>query len=308
LSARRVTVFGGTGFLGRRIVRHLLVHGFAVRVAARHPERAAQVFGDMPVLEAVRADVGDDTSVAAAVAEAVGVVNAVSLYVERGGLTFAAVHVAGAERVARQARRAGVTKLVHVSGIGSDPKSTSKYIRARGEGEGAVRNAFPGAIIVRPSVMMGPDDAFVSGLAAMLGSFPVFPMFGRGRTKLQPVHVEDVGEAVARIMDTEMPAPLYELAGPQIFSYRALLQTIAWHIGSKPLLLPVPFAVWRMAASAAEMLDDPPLTRSQVELMRQDNVAADGLPGFDTLGIAPEGIEAVLAGIKPLSAPDRDPR
>jgi len=308
LSARRITVFGGTGFLGRRIVRHLLAHGFAVRVASRHPKRAAQIFGDELSLEAMRADVGDHASVEAALAEAWGVVNAVSLYVERGGLTFEAVHVVGAERVARQACRAGVTKLVHVSGIGSDPQSASKYIRARGEGEGAVRNAFPGAVVIRPSVMIGPDDAFVSGLAAMLGNFPVFPMFGRGQTKLQPAHVEDVGEAAARIVETEKPAPLYELAGPQVFSYRALLQAIARRIGGKPLLLPVPFALWRVGASAAEMLDNPPLTRNQVELMQQDNVAVRGLPGFDALGIAPEGVEAVLAGIKRLSTPDRDPR
>jgi uncharacterized protein YbjT (DUF2867 family) len=298
LSARRIAVFGGTGFLGRRIVRHLLAHGFAVRLAARHPERGAALFEERCALELARADIGDDASVAAALAGAWGAVNAVSLYVERGGLTFQAVHVAGAERLAAQARRAGVARLVHVSGIGSDANSRSSYIRSRGQGERAVRRACPDATIICPSVMIGPDDALIAGLAGLLGRFPVFPMFGRGRTKLQPAHVEDVGEAVARILQSDAPAPLYEFGGPQIFSYRALLQTVAWRLGRKPLLLPVPFALWRLVAAAAEMLANPPLTRNQVELMRRDNVASPGCPGFDALGITPQGIDAVLRQIK----------
>ena len=298
MSARRIAVFGGTGFLGRRIVRHLLAHGFAVRLAARHPERGAALFEERSALELARADIGDDASVAAALAGAWGAVNAVSLYVERGGLTFQAVHVAGAERLAAQARRAGVARLVHVSGIGSDANSRSSYIRSRGQGERAVRHAYPDATIICPSVMIGPDDALIGGLAGMLGRFPVFPMFGRGRTKLQPAHVEDVGEAVARILQADEPAQLYEFGGPQIFSYRALLQTIAWRLGRKPLLLPVPFALWRLVAAAAEMLANPPLTRNQVELMRRDNVASARLAGFDALGITPQGIDAVLRQIE----------
>jgi uncharacterized protein YbjT (DUF2867 family) len=292
LSTRRVTVFGGTGFLGRRIVRRLLDHGFAVRVAARHSERG--MHGGASAPEFVRADVGDDASLAAAVAGAWAVVNAVGLYVERGGLTFGAVHVAGAERVAAQARRAGVARLVHVSGIGADPNSASKYIRARGRGEAAVRHAFPGAIIVRPAVMFGPDDGFLTGLASMLAGFPVFPLFGGGHTKLQPAHVDDVAEAVARIFEAPAPAALYEFGGPEVFNYHALLERIAGHIGAKPVLLPVPFALWRALGSAAEWLPRPPLTRNQVELMQQDTIVSPGCTGFAPLGIAPRGIEAVL--------------
>jgi uncharacterized protein YbjT (DUF2867 family) len=308
LSQRRIVVFGGTGFLGRRVMRHLLQHRFAVRVAARNPERDGAQFGGQTAVELVQTDIGDDCAVAAALKDAFGAVNAVSLYVERGGLTFHSIHVAGARRVAAAARDAGVSRFVHVSGIGSDPDSKSAYIRSRGEGEEGVREAFPAATVIRPSVMIGPDDAFVSGLAAMLGRFPVFPMFGRGRTKLQPAHVEDVGEAVARIMEADEAAPLYEFGGPQIFSYRALIETIAWRLGSKPLLVPVPFPLWRLAGAAAEHLTNPPLTRNQVELMQQDNIASAHLPGFDALGIAPKGIEAVLTDLKPPSAPDRDRR
>ena len=308
LSARRIAVFGGTGFLGRRVVRHLLEHRFAVRVAARNPGRGTELFDDQPALELVRTDIGDDASVTAAVAGAWGVVNAVSLYVERGGSSFQAIHVAGAERLAAAARRAGVARLVHVSGIGIDANSPSAYIRSRAQGEAAVRAAFPDAVIIRPSALFGPDDALLTPLAAMLGKFPVFPLFGRGGTRLQPVHVEDVGEATARILEANGPAQLYELGGPQIFSYRALLQTIAWHLGGKPLLLPVPFALWRLAGAAAEMLPRPPLTRNQVALMQQDNVASPSCPGFDALGMAPKGIEAVLTDLTPPSAPDRDRR
>jgi len=294
LSARRIAVFGGTGFLGRRIVRNLLDHGFSVRVAARHPERGASLFGTEPALERVRADVGDDASVAAAVVGAWAVVNAVSLYAERGALTFPVVHVVAAERVAARARGAGVARLVHISGIGADPNSASTYIRSRGQGEEAVRAAFPDAVIARPSVMFAEDDAFLTGLASLLRRSPVFPLFGRGDTRLQPAHVDDVAEAVARILETEAPAPLYEFGGPRVYTYRALLEAIARRIGARTRLLPVPFALWRLAGSVAEWLPRPPLTRNQVALMQRDNVAAPELPGFDALGIAPKGIEAVL--------------
>ncbi len=303
MSPRRIAVFGGTGFLGRRIVRRLLAHGFAVRVAARHAERGDVLFGAQDGLETLCADIGDDASVAAAVKDAWGVVNAVSLYVERDALTFHAIHVAGAGRVAAQARRAGVARLVHVSGIGADPNSKSSYIRSRGDGEQAVRQAFPGATVIHPSAMVGSDDALIHGLAGLIETFPVFPLFGRGRTKLQPAHVEDVGEAVARILESDKPAPLYALGGPQVLSYRALVETIAWRLGRKPILLPVPFALWRLAGAAAERMKNPPLTRNQVELMETDNVAGENLPGFDALGIAPKGVDAVLATLPDPSRP-----
>jgi uncharacterized protein YbjT (DUF2867 family) len=176
---RKVTVFGGTGFLGRRVVQHLLDHGFAVRVASRHPERGAQVSSNtLLALEFVKADVGDDGSVMTAVAGTFGVVNAVSLYVERGNQTFRSVHVEAAARVAKHSRASGVQRLVHVSGIGVDARSPSAYIRSRGEGETSVCAAFSAATIIRPAVMFGPDDAFLTSLMKMLQMFPVFPCSG----------------------------------------------------------------------------------------------------------------------------------
>jgi uncharacterized protein YbjT (DUF2867 family) len=201
MAQEKVTVFGGTGFLGRHVVQHLLEADYPVRVASRHPERAAALFPDVHLgIESTHADISDDGSIAAAVADVIGVVNAVSLYAESGQLTFHSIHVKGAARVAQLAREVGIERLVHVSGIGSDAKSTSPYIRSRGEGERVVREAFPTATLVRPSVMFGRGDAFVRPLATMLRRLPAFPLFGSGRTRLQPAHVEDVAEAIARAM------------------------------------------------------------------------------------------------------------
>ena len=170
---RTVTVFGGTGFLGRRIVRHLRNHDFSVRVASRHPDRGRRLFGaDDPHLQSVQADIQDERSVVDALVGAYGVVNAVSLYVEHGQETFHSIHVEAAQRVAAQARRAGVERLVHVSGIGADAASPSLYIRKRGEGELAVRAAFDDAILIRPAVMFGPDDAFLTTVLKLLRQLP----------------------------------------------------------------------------------------------------------------------------------------
>ncbi|XSC43101.1 complex I NDUFA9 subunit family protein [Bradyrhizobium sp. RDT10] len=296
LTSRKVTVFGGTGFLGRRVVQHLLDHGFEVRAASRHPERGAQVFRNRSSrLEVVRADVGDDRSVIGAVADAFAVVNAVSLYVERGSDTFRSVHVEAAARVAQYSRGSGVQRLAHVSGIGADAQSHSSYIRSRGEGESAVRAAFSETTIIRPGVMFGPDDAFLIPLMKMLRMFPVFPMFGRGQTALQPAYVEDVAEAIARCFDAPEPGMTYELAGPHTYTYKELLQTICNYLHIRRVLTPMPITVWKMLAVAGEFLPASPVTSNQVELMTKDNVASGRHPGFDTLGIEPRDIEIVLA-------------
>jgi NADH dehydrogenase len=291
-----VVVFGGTGFLGRRIVRHLAKHGFAVRVASRHPERAKTVFaGASSELQMIGADIGDDTSVKDAVEGAFGVVNAVSLYVERDGETFHSVHVAAAERLAKLSHGERVSRLVHVSGIGADPASSSSYIRSRGEGENAVRAAFPSATIIRPAVMFGQDDAFLTPLAALLRGFPVLPLFGSGNTRLQPAYVEDVGEAIARILDADAPETLYEFAGPRVWTYEELLREISKHLGVRRVLVPLPFAAWQVLAFVAEFLPAPVITRNQVELMQLDTVASSASPNFGALGIEPRGVEKVLA-------------
>jgi uncharacterized protein YbjT (DUF2867 family) len=290
--AQRVTVFGGTGFLGRRIVRHLYDKGLEVRIASRRPTPSS---GNDPRLQSIAADIHDGEAIARAVAGAFGVVNAVSLYVERGKVTFHAVHVAAAERLAKEARKAGVERFVQISGIGADAQLASPYIRARGQGERVVRAAFPVATIIRPAVMFGLDDAFLNTLIKLLRRLPVYPMFGRGRTRLQPADVEDVAEAAAKVMQQSGTEPLnVECGGPRIYSYQELLRTIASAANVKPTLLPVPFAAWHGLAWVAEMLPGAPVTRNQVELMQIDTVAAPGLPGFADLGISPRPMEDVL--------------
>jgi NADH dehydrogenase len=281
-----VTVFGGTGFLGRRLVRHLAAEGAAVRIAVRSPDLAR---GEL------RADVRDQASVAAAVAGADAVINAVSAYVEKRGVTFESVHVQGATRLAQEAAVAGVARLVLVSGIGADPQSRSPYIRARGRGELVVRQAFPGATIVRPSAMFGPGDALFGTLADIVRLLPVVPLIGGGNTRLQPVYVEDVAEAIVRLLaDPKTAGRTYELAGPGVYTLRELVSFALRILGKRRLLLPVPFTVAEMQARLFEFLPSPPLTTGQVDLLRVDNLAGGALPGFRELDIRPKALEEIV--------------
>ncbi|HTV37634.1 MAG TPA: complex I NDUFA9 subunit family protein [Xanthobacteraceae bacterium] len=287
------TVFGGTGFLGRRIARHLHEAGTKVRIVSRHQGRT-----EADGIEQIAADARDERSVEAALAGADGAVNAISLYVEHGNDTFRSVHVETAGKIARAARQAGVRRFVHISGIGANTASPSSYIRSRGEGEAAVQAACPGAVIVRPAVIFAADDAFLTTILRLLRSLPAYPIFGDGRTRLQPVHADDVAAAITRILrQSQKPYPVYELAGPQVYSYEELLRTIARIAGLRPVLMPIPFALWNALASLAQSLPEPPLTRNQVELMQIDTTASANLPGFRSLGISPRSLEDELATI-----------
>src|ERR1700676_2514458 len=293
---RTVAVFGGTGFLGRRVVRHLRKRGFSVRIASRHPDRGHGLFAlDDPQLQSVEANIHDERSVADALAGAFGVVNAVSLYVEHGQETFHSVHVESAERVAAQAHRAGVERLAHVSGIGADAASQSHYARKRGEGELAVRAAFADALLIRPAVMFGPDDAFLTTILKLLRRLPLYPMFGRGLTRLQPAYVEDVAKAIGRTMQQpETPSTIFEFGGPRVYSYEEFLGAVAHQAGLAPRLIPIPLAVWHALAWASEIFPSPLLTCNQVELMQIDTVSSPEMPGFVELGISPHSVEAIL--------------
>lgn len=292
-----VVVFGGTGFLGRRLVHRLAAEGVVVRVAVRHPDgaRSALPAADLDQVTFFRADVRDQASVAAAIAGADAVVNAVSAYVEKGGLTFETVHVQGAEMVAREAGRLGVARLVLVSGIGADPQSRSLYIRSRGRGELAVQQAFQDATIVRPSAMFGAGDALFGTLADLARLLPVLPLIGGGRTRLQPVYVEDVAEAVTRILaDPKTVGRTYELAGPEVYTLRDLVRFTLRVIGKQRLLMPVPFALAEIQARLFEFLPSPPLTTGQVDLLKADSVASGALPGLRELDILPKAVEEVV--------------
>ncbi|MGH9719052.1 MAG: complex I NDUFA9 subunit family protein [Bryobacteraceae bacterium] len=292
-----VSVFGGTGFLGRRLVRRLAAEGATLRVAVRDSDRARAALGaaGFDGVAVFRADVRDRASVAAAVAGADVVVNAVSAYVEKGQVTFGAVHERGAATVAREAAAAGVARLVLISGIGADPESASPYIRARGRGELAVQQAFPGATIVRPSAMFGPGDALFGTLAAVARLLPVLPLIGGGRARLQPVYVEDVTEAIVRILaDRATAGRTYEFAGPSVYTLRELGNFAQRLIGRPPLVVPVPFAVAEVLAQLFELLPSPPFTTGQVDLLRADNVASGTLPGFRELDIEPKAVAEIV--------------
>jgi len=295
MASGRVTLFGGSGFLGRRIAARLLERGLRVLVAARSPDSVREALESTEGLETVRADVRDQASVVTAVEGAETVINSVALYVEQGDTTFRAIHVEGARRVAEAARQAGATRLLQISGIGAGTDAPSSYVRCRAEGEASVREAFPQATVFRPSAIFGPDDAFLNTFVAIARRFPVIATLGRGTARVQPVFVGDVAEAAARFAGGEgEDGQIYELGGPDIYSYRDFLQLIGRHVGRRPLLLPVPLAVWEGLAAAAKLLPNPPLTDAQVFLMSRDNIASPDLPGLKELGVTPTSIETVL--------------
>ncbi|MFQ3788449.1 complex I NDUFA9 subunit family protein [Halomonas sp. A29] len=293
-----ITVFGGTGFLGRHVVRELFDAGHAVRIAARRPELPQWAEPDDP-LEPMSVDIRSESDVGRALEGALGAVNAVSLYVEQRKLTFDQVHVEGAGRLARLAHVQGVKTFIHLSGIGARASSRSRYVRARGHGESAVVDAYPKAIILRPSVMFGPDDAFLSRLAD-LTRLPIIPLFGNGETNLQPVHVVDVARAMVRLLGDAPPARrLFELGGLDVLCYREVLELIMAHLKRERTLLPVPFPLWHLAALLASPLPGPPLTRDQVYMMAEDNTVGEGAGTFADLNILPRSLRDALPACLP---------
>jgi NADH dehydrogenase len=298
MAERLIVVFGGSGFLGRRIVERLAADRALVRIAVRHPERAASLtrLGRTGQITTVHADVWDAGTVAPALEGAEAVVNTVGHYVERGAASFEAIHGQGARHVAEAAAAAGVRRLVHISGIGADPASDSPYVRARAAGERLVRAAFPAATILRPSVMFGPND-FLERLAGIARLMPVIPLFGSGQVRLQPVYAEDVAAAVvSALARPEAAGQLYELGGPRVYTYEALVRLVLDQTGRRRLLLPLPYAVWHALAVLTAPLPNRPISRDQVRLMQKDNVVSPGALGFADLGITPTALEAIAPG------------
>ncbi len=292
-----VTVFGGSGFLGGEIVKRLIAEEITVRVAVRHPDNVAidERSGQIGEVQAIYADVRDETSVALAMDGSDAAVNAVGLYVEKGVERFEEVHELGALNVAHQSATLGIKRLVHISGVGAVMHSKSNYVRARAKGELLVMDVFSRATILRPSVLFGPKDQFVNTLAQIASRTPVLPLFGRGHTKLQPVYVGDVAEATLRALKhSSASGKIYELGGPRIYSYRALIELVLERTNRRRLLLPLPFPVWDVLTMLATILPSPPLTRAQVTLMKHDNVVAKAALSLEDLGIKATALEEIL--------------
>jgi NADH dehydrogenase len=297
MAAQTATVFGGSGFIGRYIVRELARTGTRVRVAVRHPDSAGFVrpMGAVGQVTPVAANVRDDASVRAAIAGSEAVVNLVAVLYERGRQTFEALHVAGAERIARECAAAGVARLVHFSALGADPNSPAAYARTKAVGEARVHAAFPGATIMRPSIVFGPEDDFFNRFAVLARFVPALPLIGGGRMLFQPVFVGDVAAAVsAALASTVAAGKTYELGGPKVYEFRELLAMILELTGRRRLLVPMPFLVAELQACVLELLPVPPLTRDQVRMLRSDNVTSRGALGLADLGIRANALEAIV--------------
>lgn len=301
---RLVTVFGGSGFIGRHLVKRLAAAGDRVCVAVRDVEgaRFLKPMGDVGQVVPVFANIRDDESVKAAVQGADAVVFSVGVLFSRGRQTFDAIHVEGAERVAKAAAEAGTQRLVHVSALGASAESASAYARTKAEGEARVRAAFPNAAVVRPGVVFGAEDQFFNRFAALARILPALPIFGHGifdagTNRMQPVYVGDVAEAVVRILDgADTEGKTYELGGPRIYTYKEIMEFILHETGRQRLLLPAPFWAARIKAAFLELLPTPPLTRDQLTLLETDNVVDESSPGFSDLGVTPHSVEAIVPG------------
>ncbi|HEY1414678.1 MAG TPA: complex I NDUFA9 subunit family protein [Caulobacteraceae bacterium] len=294
------TVFGGSGFLGRHIVRALTREGYRVRVAVRRPALAyrLRLLGDVGQIEIVQANLRDEESVARALDGAEVCVNCVGILFETGRQSFEDLHVDGARRVAEVSAASEVGRLVHISAIGADADSPSAYARTKAAGEAAVRAAYPAASLLRPSVVFGPEDDFFNRFAEMATWAPALPLVGGGHTQFQPVFVSDVAQAVTAALATS-GGQTYELGGPTVYSFEGLMRLMLAVIDRKRALVSISFGLASFLGKLGEMMArtgivTPPLTADQVELLRADNVVSNGALGLVSLGVAPSAAEPIL--------------
>jgi NADH dehydrogenase len=298
-----VTIYGGSGFLGRYIARRMAKQGWRVRVAVRRPNEATFVkpYGTVGQVEPIFCNIRDDSSVAAAMSGADAVVNCVGTFDRTGRNNFDAVQHEGAERIARLAAQHGIATLVHVSAIGADTNGQSEYSVSKGKGEEGVLSHMPGAVILRPSVMFGNEDGFFNRFAAMARFGPVLPIVG-GTTKFQPVYVDDVAKAVERAVTSGTMKGTYELGGPEVSSLRELIELMLGTIQRKRIVVDLPFGIGKFMGSALDMafaatfglFKNTILTRDQAVSLQTDNIASGDFPGLAAFGIDPTPMEGVI--------------
>jgi NADH dehydrogenase len=297
MKQHRAAILGGAGFIGRYVVKRLAERGDVLTVGGRSAASARflKLKGDVGQVGLVNVAIDDEALLRAFVTNNDTVVNLVGILHEGGGQRFEMAHHIGPARLARLAREAGVQRFIHLSAIGADPRSTSAYARTKAAGEEAVRDAFPTATILRPSVVFGPEDQFFNRLATMAMISPVIPLIGGGETRFQPVYVGDVADAVVRCIDDPATGGrTYELGGPSVYSFRALVELLLAEIRRKRILIDLPFGLASFQARVFSLLPRPPLTPDQVELLKRDNVVSSGALTLAALGIAPTAVEAIL--------------
>jgi NADH dehydrogenase len=293
-----VTVFGGGGFIGRHIVQRLAAAGHSIRIAGRDTERAARLctMGGVGQITPVAASVTDEASSARAVAGADIVINLVGILFESRAGDFQRIQAEGAGRVARLAAAAGAKQFLHLSAIGADATSPSLYAQTKAAGEAAVLAAFPGAIILRPSVVFGAEDQFFNRFAGLASLLPFMPVVA-GETRFQPVYVGDVADAaMAALADPAAAGKVFELGGPRVMSMRQVLRYILDVTGRRRPMIALPEGLVRLQARLGELLPTPPLTRDQLILLGKDNVVSPNALGFQALGIEPKAVEAIVPG------------
>jgi NADH dehydrogenase len=300
--SKLVTIFGGSGFVGRYIARRMAKEGWRVRVATRRPNEAMFVkpYGAVGQVEPVFCNIRDDASVDAVMAGADAVVNCVGILAKDGKNTFDSIQAEGAGRVARLAAARGISRMVHISAIGANAASDSDYARTKAEGEAAVLASMPDAVILRPSIIFGPEDGFFNRFASMTRFGPVLPVVGAD-TRFQPVYVDDVARAAVAGVLGQAEAGVYELGGPDVDTFRELMQQMLHVIRRRRLILNIPFPIARIMAlgfdvanAASFGLIPAQITRDQVRNLANDNIVSDGARGFAELGIRPTSLEAVL--------------
>ena len=300
--SKLVTIYGGSGFVGRYIARRMAKEGWRVRVAVRRPNEAIFVkpYGVVGQVEPVLCNIRDDASVAAAMQGADAVVNCVGILAESGKNTFDAIQADGAGRVARLAAAAGIDSMVHISAIGADAKGKSAYQRSKAQGEAAVLEYMPGAHILRPSIVFGPEDQFFNRFASMARLGPILPVVGAD-TKFQPVYVDDISKAAALALNGKAAPGVYELGGPDVNTFRELMRQMLDVIRRKRLIVNIPFFLASIMGTFFDVLNKlsfgiipAQITRDQVENLRNDNAVSSGATSFAELGITPVALEAVL--------------
>lgn len=294
-----VTVFGGSGFIGRHVVGVLARQGAVLRIPTRQPARVLHLktSGAIGQIVPLRVDLTSDASIAALLEGATHVVNLIGILYEPRPGDFTRLQAALPGRIARAASAAGLQGFVQLSAIGADGQSPSAYGRSKAEGEREVRTYFPGAVILRPSIVIGPEDGFFNRFAQMSRFAPALPLIAGGTTRFQPVYVEDVAQAVLRaLIGPHHAGRTYELGGPATYSFKELLSYMLEVLGRPRALLNLPMGLARLQARVLELLPEPPLTRDQLLLLTRDNVVTAGMPGLKELGIVPTAMEAVVPG------------